>query len=672
MLTLWEKLLFIILVAASATISVRTFTLMIRAIGRGAEPIDWQKALKKWPHGLWIFLSQRTLFTTRPVAGFIHALVAWGFTLYMLVNLIDVLEGLIPGFHFFPEHWIGFAYRLFVDIFTVLVLLGVVYFLVRRFIFHSPLLKINSPVLIAETTRRGISRDSAIVGFFILFHVGFRLVHASFAVALHGNGFDMSQPAASTLAMAWSGMEGTALTLGLHLGWWLALGLILAFIPYFPYSKHAHLFMAPINHMAKPERRAPAVLEPIDLENEELEQFGVAKLEHLPQTEIFDAYACIMCNRCQDACPAYTTGKPLSPSALEVNKRYYLNEHLKTFADGAESEEAMRQWAISDDAIWACTSCGYCVEVCPVANEPMVDILRLRQDLTLMESDFPQEAVGLFKKLENNGNPWGISQQDRDKWTEGLDVPRISEKSDAEYLFWVGCAGAYDDKGIKTTKAMIQILNAAGVSYAILGNEEKCTGDSARRLGNEYLFQMMAMENVETLNGYGVKKIITQCPHCLNTIKNEYSDFDGHYEVLSHTDFIQKLIVEGKISVDHAALGKMSYHDSCYLGRHNHIYESPRTLLQAIGGEENFVELARHHDEGYCCGAGGGRMWLEETIGEKINNERTKDVAASQADTLGVACPFCQTMLVDGANAAGLKTQVKDIAVIVSENLRQS
>ncbi|HDR05384.1 MAG TPA: (Fe-S)-binding protein [Candidatus Marinimicrobia bacterium] len=670
MLSIWEKLLFVIFVGASLSLSVKNFGLMIKAISRGAEPIDWQKALKKWPQGLWVFFSQRTLFTTRPVAGFIHALVAWGFTLYMLVNLIDILEGMIPGFHFFPEHYIGFVYRLFVDIFTVLVLLGVLYFLVRRFIFHSPLLKINPQVLIAESTQAGIRRDSAIVAFFILFHVGFRLVHASFAVALHREGFDISQPAAATLALAWSGMGDTGLTIGLHLGWWLALGLILAFIPYFPYSKHAHLFMGPIKHMVKAERRSPAVLKPIDMENEELEQYGVAKLEHLPQEEIFDAYACIMCNRCQDACPAYTTGKALSPSALEINKRYYLNENLKTFAESGESAEPMRQWAISEDAIWACTSCGYCVEVCPVANEPMVDILQLRQDLTLMESNLPQEAVGLFKKLESNGNPWGISQQDRDKWADGLDVPRFVDKPDAEYLFWVGCAGAYDDKGIKSSKAMVNILNAAGVSYAILGNEEKCTGDSARRLGNEYLFQMMAMENVETLNGYNVKKIITQCPHCLNTIKNEYPDFDGNYEVYSHTDFIYKLIVEGKISIDQASLGKMTYHDSCYLGRHNKIYDSPRALMQAIGGKENFVELSRHHDKGYCCGAGGGRMWLEETIGEKINNERSKDIAACNADILGVACPFCQTMLVDGINAAGLKTKVKDIAVIVSEKLR--
>lgn len=670
MLTMWEKLIFLLLVITSGGLSVITFGKMMRAIGRGTQPINWSAALKKWPEGLTVFLSQKTLFKTRPIVGFIHALVAWGFTIYMVVNLIDIFEGMLAGFQFFPNHWIGFAYRLFVDIFTLLVLLGVLFFLIRRFIFNSNLLKINDPVLITDVVKTGIRRDSLIVGLFILLHVGFRLVHASFAVAEHGNGFDVSQPTASVLALAWNGMSPMSLTMGVHTGWWIALALILAFVPYFPYSKHAHLFMGPLNHMVKPERRAPSAIEPLDLENEDADQFGVAKLEHLPQKEILDAYACIMCNRCQDGCPAYGSGKPLSPSALEVNKRYYLNEHLNAFSGGEDSDEPMRKWALSDEAIWACTTCGYCVEVCPVANEPMVDILRLRQDLTLMESDFPQEGVNLFKNLENNGNPWGISAHDRDKWAEGLNVPRIQQNRDAEYLFWVGCAGAYDDKGIKTSKAMVNILNKAGVSYAILGKEESCTGDSARRLGNEYLFQTMAFENVDKLNRLGVKKIITQCPHCLNTLKNDYPDFDGNYELISHVDFINSLITNGKIVVNESSLGTMTYHDSCYLGRHNSIYESPRDILKNMGGSDHFVELNRHHEEGFCCGAGGGRMWLEENIGTKINNERTKDVAQCDADLLGVACPFCQTMMVDGVKAAGLKTEVKDIAVIVSEHLK--
>ena len=381
------------------SLSYVTFSRMFKIIGRGTQPLDWKSVFKNWPKGLAIFISQKTLFKTRPVIGAIHAAVAWGFTLYLFVNVVDIMYGMVPGFKFLPNNLFGNIYRFFVDSFSIIVLLGVLFFLIRRFIAKDDRLSTNNPVMLSESARKGIKIDSLIVGLFIVFHVGFRFIGASFEVALHGS--DWSQPGATMISSFWSGLPVELLVFGEHISWWMALGLILLFIPYFPYSKHAHLFMAPINYMAEKKRKSMTTLEIMDLENEELEQFGASKLEHLPQKELLDGYACIMCNRCQDICPAYQTGKELSPAALEINKRYHYNDNMKEFSSGAESLETLSKWMLSEEAAWSCTTCGFCLEACPVGNEPMVDILRMRQDLVLMESKFPREAMEVFDKIEN-------------------------------------------------------------------------------------------------------------------------------------------------------------------------------------------------------------------------------------------------------------------------------
>ncbi len=660
MLTGWEKVIFIFVLLGSLGATRITFGNMFRVIARGPQPIRWSRF---WPN-IWTGITSlfgKPLFKSRLLVTIIHSIVSWGFILYILVNLFDVIYGLKAGFGFFPEHWIGSLYRIFVDLFSVLVLLGIIFFVVRRFMTRDPALKIDDRVLIPETTKRGVQRDSLVVAAFIFLHVGFRFLGASFELAQHHS--DPFQPAASLLAGMWVDCSPGGLMFWEHACWWVAIGLILAFIPYFPFTKHAHLFMGPLNHMVSPEKAAPAALETIDFEDESLEQYGVALLEHLPQKEILDAFACIMCNRCQDSCPAYITEKPLSPSALEINKRYYINANMQDLAEGKETTERLSEWMLSPDAIWACTSCSYCVEVCPVGNEPMVDILRIRQDLVMMESDFPQEAVNTFKNMENNGNPWGQSAQDREKWTEGLSVPWMRDKRSAEYLYWVGCAGAYDARGQKVSQAMVNLLNKAGVDYAILGNEETCTGDSARRLGNEYLFSMMAEQNIETFRNYGVKKIITQCPHCFNTILNDYPELGGRFEVIHHTQLLEELVKDGKLNPSRPIDSKVTVHDSCYLGRHNDIYSSPREILASIPGVK-LAEMPRTGAEGLCCGAGGGRMWLEETIGTKINVERIEDVKAVQPDEVATACPFCATMINDGLADQDMdaSTDSKDVA----------
>ena len=445
MLTGLERVAFLALVLLSITLSFTTFSRMFKVISRGTDPLDWRAIIRNWPRGLAIFLSQKTLFKTRPIVGAIHAGVAWGFTLYLLVNVIDVLYGMIPNFRFLPNSMFGDVYRFFVDFFSMLVLLGVVVFLFRRFIFKDKRLETNDPVMLSPSAKKGIKRDSLIVGLFIVLHVGFRFVGASFEIALHGS--DYSQPGANFIASLWTNLSYSSLVLGEHISWWMALGLILLFTPYFPYSKHAHLFMGPLNYMASKERRSLTTLEIMDLEDETNEQFGASKLEHLPQKELLDGYACIMCNRCQDICPAYQTGKELSPAALEINKRYYYNDNMKDFANGSDSLETLSKWMLSEEAAWSCTTCGFCIEACPVGNEPMVDILRMRQDLVLMESNFPREAMEVFDKIETYGNPWGMPSQDREKWTDGMDVPVMREKGSADYLYWAGCSGAYDDRG---------------------------------------------------------------------------------------------------------------------------------------------------------------------------------------------------------------------------------
>lgn len=670
MLSNLERLIFIILTLTSFGLAWFSFGRMFKAIGRGSDPLDWKKIIKNWPKGLAVFISQKTLFKTRPIVGAIHAGVAWGFTLYLLVNIIDVMYGMIPGFHFFPNSFIGDLYRFFVDVFTMVVLFGVLLLLIRRFISKDQKLITNEPVLLSDAAKRGIKIDSLLVGTFIILHVGFRFIGASFEVAL--NGQDWSQPGASLLSYSWVGLSTDSLIFGEHLGWWMALGLILGFLPYFPYSKHAHLFMGPLNYMAKVDRRSLSTLEIMDLEDETSEQFGAGKLEHLPQKELLDGYACIMCNRCQDACPAYYTGKELSPSALEINKRYYLNENLKEFSEGADSLEGLSKWMLSEEAAWSCTTCGFCIEVCPVGNEPMVDILRMRQDLVLMESNFPRDAMETFDKIENYGNPWGMSPNDREKWTEGMEVPKMREKGSAEYLYWAGCSGAYDDRGKNISRSVAKIMNESGVDYAILGNEETCTGDSARRIGNEYLFQMQAAQNMENFDKYGVKKIVTQCPHCLTTLKNDYGEIGAELEVVHHSEFIADLIKEGKISPEKSLEEDITFHDACYVGRHHGEYDAPRDVLQSVMGEDaKLVEMPRNKKESFCCGAGGGNMWYDIDKGKRINVERFEEAIDTGAKKVATSCNFCMIMMEDARKVTGQdeKMEVYDISELVAQRL---
>ena len=667
MLTLAEKIIFTVLVMAVIYNGYWAFYKVYLVIKRGQGDYDDENIWPRMWRAFWEWLTLRPIWKTRPVSSIFHAMVAWGFMFYFLVNFGDVLQGYFP-IKFMGEGWIGNVYRLLADVFSVAVLIGMTYFLVRRFLAHDPHLEYRDNIKLVEKVKQGgLKKDSLIVGFFILFHVGFRFLGESFTIAREGR--DAWQPFASAVSQYWAGLPDSALVFWQHASWWIALGLILAFIPYFPHSKHFHLIMAGFNFLAKPQRKALGALEPIDFEDESIEQFGVAKLTDLTWKGILDPYACIMCNRCQDACPAYQTGKELSPSALEVNKRYFINEHVDKLASGDECEINLLDFALTESALWACTSCGACVEVCPVGNEPMFDLMYMRRNQVLMESDFPAELQTAFTGMERTGNPWKLSASDRMNWAKGLDIPTVDDNPDFDVLWWVGCAPAYDMRAQSTAKAFAKILKEAGVNFAVLGEREMCCGDSARRAGNEYLFFELATQNVETLNEVKARKIVTTCPHGLNTLSAEYGAFGGDYEVIHHSQMIDELLASGKIKPRKELDGTVTFHDPCYLGRHNGIYDAPRDALNFVVSET--VEMEHSRNLSFCCGAGGAQMWKEEEPGtQAVNMKRYEEATETGASCIAVGCPFCLTMLTDASKEAGEDgLEVKDIAELVAETL---
>lgn len=668
MLTPTEKFLFGFLVLVCVVATINTFGNMARIIGRGQGKLQLNELPKRLITALVAFLSQGRLIRHRKLSSIFHYGVAWGFTFYLLVNAVDVGEGLIPNFHRILDNPVGNLFKLAADIFGTLVLIGVVYFLLRRFAFGDKALTTRDNVKLYPKARDGgIRNDSLVVGVFILIHIGFRMLGSAFSIAQEGH-FDGWQPVASTIATAFSGWSVNALSGGWHLSWWIAVGLVVLFLPYFPYTKHAHLFMGPVNYLTRPERNYLGQMFTLNFEDESLEQFGAAKLTDLGQTQILHGYACIMCNRCQEVCPAYNTGKELSPAAIEINKRYYMNNNMVALANGMD-DMPLLDYAISESAVWACTACGACIDICPVGNAPMLDIMEIRRNQVLMESSFPEALKGAFVGMERTGNPWS-STESRMAWAEPLPfvVPTVEENPDYEYLLWVGCAGAFNPDSQAIVRSVATILNAAGVSFAVLGDMESCTGDSARRAGNEYLYWEMAQGNIETLNGVKAneRRIVTSCPHCFTTIGKEYKELGGFYDVFHHTQLIADLVGKGKLRLNGKKLEHVTYHDPCYLGRHNGILQEPRAALAQAG--LTLMEMDKHGANSFCCGAGGAQMWKEEEHGsEAVNLDRFKQAQATGAKTLAVGCPFCAQMMIDANREHGSTMEVKDVAQLVVE-----
>lgn len=597
-------------------------------------------------------------------AGIMHATIFWGFIIITIETTENFIYEVFNGFTW--ESVVGSTlYAPLVaiqDTFTLLVLAAVVYAFYRR--------------LIVRPEGLGKSKDAVRILTLTGSLMVSLLLMRSFRMVAHPEWFDPYMWASgfishSIIAPLAISPETAAIVSAAFR--WVHHALVLGFLCYIPASKHLHVLTAGPNTFMR-TLDVPKGMRKVNLEDENATSFGVGKVSDLSWKDTLDLYACTECGRCQDACPAHNTHKPLSPKALIVDLKDILYQNKPALLAGKTEEIGPVLGArITDDVIWSCTSCRACEAACPVFIEQTDKIYEIRRNMVLMESRFPTELQTVFKNVENNFSPWAMSPDDRDKWAQDLQVKTmadvVSSGEEIEYLFWVGCAGSFDDRNKKVSRALVSVLRKAGVKFAILGKEEKCTGDPARRMGNEYLAQTLIQENVQVLNNYGVKKVVTACPHCFNAIKNEWKDFGGTFEVIHHTQLIARLIHEGKLKPSKGEDQKITYHDSCYMGRWNQEYDAPRTILGALPNAK-VQEMDKNKAAGMCCGAGGGRMWMEETIGTRVNVTRTEQALATNASVIAANCPFCMTMLSDGVKAKdmGEKVKVVDLAELVDQS----
>jgi Fe-S oxidoreductase len=671
MLWAWEKAVFILVILATMFAFVRPVYSRYRIVRQGLPERRGAGAVGRLADTLTkVFLQRCTLKDERRFTGLMHVFIFYSALTFDTMTVSHTLEGFVDGFYLFGRTGFGLFFSLLVDAMAVAVLVGVAFFIVRRFVIRPKAY---------QTT----PWDSAAIYFFLIAVTLSYMYFEAFAV--------VRQPEAARLSflgkylaglLAVPSLPAASVAAHFRVSWWIHILFVYGFIAYVPYSKYFHMFTGPVNVFFRDpgsSRRLP----PVDIDKSEV--FGIERTADFTWKDNLDAFACMECGRCQDACPAATSGKPLSPKMILVNQeKRLLAERHKLFDRRRDDLSPLLPGTYTEGEIWTCTTCGACQHVCPVEIEHIRKIVGVRRSEVLMQGRFPQELSAFFRNMETNSNPWGLGFAKRADWTAGLDVPVLAQKGSADALLWVGCAGSYDEQGIQIARAMVTLLKKAGVDFGILGTEEKCCGDSARRLGQEYLYQTLAEENLNLFLKYRVKTIITFCPHGFNTFKNEYpqvwpllsafseEDRDrlSRIEVVSHVLWVNDRLAEGKLKIKTAPGRRMTYHDPCYLGRHNRIIGEPREILSRLNGASP-VELENNREHSFCCGAGGGMMWTEEKLGRRINHLRTEEVIRSGAAAAATSCPFCLNMLRDALkDMERPDITVKDIAQLVAESLQ--
>lgn len=683
-------------------------------IGKWTNRFD--NLVERFRRTLVIAIGQTKIFRD-PVAGPVHAFIFWGFIVLLAAVIESIGEGLMGRFSL---SFLGGAYSVITvsqDIFVLLIVASVVVAWWRR--------------TVSKVKRLQGDKHEKLDAQVVLYTIGLIVVSLTMTnaarIATGGIYPNEVRPLAAGIAGMLCNCHKTA-TMG-EISWWVHIICVLGFMNYLPYSKHLHV-MTSIPNVFLSDLKRKNYLKPINFEDETLTQYGAKDVEDLSWKQLFDGDTCTHCGRCTSVCPANSTGKILDPKWIIIatrermlDKAPYLVAEQKFGFDSWESgmqsawsggsyagvsanlppatevkhseptallgakprmtkENVEQKQFIGDyipaEMLWQCTTCQACMQECPVMIEHVDVIVDLRRNLVMMEANFPPELQPAFSSMENNFSPWAFSPSERADWADGLGIETMAsyaattpEPKEDLVLFWVGCAGSFDARAKSISRAFAELMQIAGINFKILGTEEKCTGDPARRMGNEYLAQMLIKENVETLNRYNIKKVVTTCPHCFNAIKNEWGDFGGNYDVVHHTEYVGELLEKGNLVVTSDLKERVTYHDSCYLGRSNDIYDAPRAVLENIPGLD-IIEMDRNKSRGMCCGAGGGQMWMEETQGKRVNIDRTEEALATEATTIASACPFCMTMMTDGVKTKDQAdhVHVKDIAEILLEVVR--
>jgi len=660
-----QSIIFGLVLIAAFTLFGRNVVRLVRYLGTGKAEDRTDRVGQRLGRVARIAFGQTKLLR-EPLAGLLHFFIFWGFVILLTAVVESLVEGLAPGFSF---AFLGPLYPPLVflqDLVGVLVVIAVLVSIIRRLVAPPRRLQVE-----------GHAKWDAILILSLILIVMITMFGQNAArTIVHPSEADASRFLSVPLARLFAGMSPPGVALWFGVFFWAHMLAVLSFLNYLPYSKHLHVLTS-VPNVYLSDLGPRGALKPINLADETATKFGATDVDDLTWKQLLNGYTCTECGRCTSVCPANTTGKLLNPRKIFVDIRARTMEKAPLLVAGAEAQGADRESVlghqlldnfITEQELWGCTTCMACVQECPVMIEHVDAIVEMRRGLVLNESRFPDELKVVFSNLERNSTPWGFGHATRADWAQGLDVPLMADVRKADFLFWVGCAGSYDSRYQKVSRAFVKLLKMAQVDFAILGTEEKCNGDPARRMGNEYLAQTLMADNIATLNGYGVKKIVVTCPHCMQSLGKEYKQLGGDYEVIHHSTLLRELIRDGRLRIARQRRDALTFHDPCYLGRYQEEYDAPRDVLAAVRGSAP-LEMLRSRDRSFCCGAGGGRMWMEEREGKRVNIERTEEALRTHADVIGTGCPFCLTMLSDGVKEknAAETVAVKDIAELVLE-----